>query len=248
MDANALGTQLGDIQSKMSQYTGELPGQIKEEVRKAWSPSLQEASGVVGQQLSEFLPKYFGMGEALGGTSAADISPTKRLQQMGTYMGELGGNLTSASSYADYLGANMKSAYEDALTAANMGYQNLADQYGQVFNQYQLAWQQAEAEKDRQLQRDMAAQSGSGGTVINWPEQGTEQEVSDLPKYTVFEALTMIQTMPHNTPISERKMAVDSILSNLAPGSQLPSDAAYRMAGITGGAPSGSSGGASTGW
>jgi len=178
MNADTLGTQLKDLQSKMAQYGSELPGQIKEEIRTAWSPSLKEAAGVTGQQLQNFLPSYFGMGDQLGGTTSADISPTARLQQMGNYLGELGGNLSSASNYGDYLGANMKSATQDALDAMNMGYGNLKDQYGNVFNQYSLAQQMAEAEKNRQLQRELAARSGGGGggTIVIGGGGGNEAE------------------------------------------------------------------------
>ena len=115
--------------------------------------------------MSEFLPRYFGtatQGPGMG-TTAADLSPTQKLGVMGRELGTMGGQLAYNSKLSDYLGGQMNDMYNSALQAAQMGQQNLADQYSRAFQQYQLAWQQAEAEKDRQLQRELTRSSDDGG-------------------------------------------------------------------------------------
>ncbi len=170
---------LGELESQMkaqegvlSQYTKDLPSQIQAEVQKAWTPALQGATSATEQQMAQYVPQFFGMGESLGGTSAVDLSPTQKLTQMGTTLGKMSGRLQATAKVSDYLGAQMSDMYSRAISAMQMGQQNEADKYSRLANQYQLAWQAAEEEKNRVFQAEENAKSraasgggGSGGAA-----------------------------------------------------------------------------------
>lgn len=161
-----LGTEYSNMQAaeaELGGYTKDLPGQIESQIQTAWAPSLKEAVGVTQRQMGEFLPKYFQMGESLGGTTAADLSPTQKLGVMGSELGTMGGRLVASQRYSDYLGGQMKDMYGKAIEAMRMGQQNAANAYSRAFQRYQLAWQEAENAKARASSR-----VGSGTPGINW--------------------------------------------------------------------------------
>jgi hypothetical protein len=115
------------------------------------------------------------MGPGMVGTSAMDLSPTQKLGVMGRELGTMGGELQASQRFSDYLGGQMTDMYNKALQAAQMGQQNLADQYNRQFQQYQTALQVAEAEKDRALSRSLSG-GGGGGFSMDLGDYGTEEE------------------------------------------------------------------------
>jgi hypothetical protein len=88
---------------------------------------------------------------------------------IGRELGNMGGQLNSSVAYSDYLGGQMNDMYQKALTAAQMGQQNLADQYQRQFQLYQLAWQEAQAEKDR---ANALAAARAAAPVYNYSDTG----------------------------------------------------------------------------
>lgn len=182
MDLNALGKQLQTTESQLGQYTSELPSQIQGELQKAYTPILQESTGVTRDMMGDYLQKYYdttSMGPGMAGTTAMDLSPTQKLGVMGRELGTMAGNLQASQKYSDYLGAQMNDMYSKALQASQLGQQNLADKYARQFKQYQLAWQEAEAAKDRALQASIANRYGQQSQE-QVPVSGGAQEDDDI--------------------------------------------------------------------
>ena len=162
----SLQSQMQQIQSQMPGYGADLPGEIQTQLQNAYSPVLQQSLQDTRDLMGEYLGKYYDvtqMGPGMAGTTAKDLAPTQKLGVMGRELGYMAGDLQSSQRLADYLGGQMSDAYNRAMQAAQMGQQSLADQYSRLAQQHQMAWQQAEAEKDRALQREMASRSGGGG-------------------------------------------------------------------------------------
>ena len=160
---------LNAASSRLSGYTADLPSDINKQITEAWSPTLKEASRAVGDQVSNFLPNYFKIPfeGLMAGTGAEHASPQYKLQQMGKGYGDLVGELDNVTRYADYLGAKKDEMYDKAMEAMRFGYQADADAYGREFQKYQLAWEAAEAEKQRQFQASQAAADRSMQTDWN---------------------------------------------------------------------------------
>ena len=171
MDLQAQQTALDATKSQLSNFPANYPSEIESQIQKAYTPALQESLGVTQNQMSDYLGRFMettGMGPGMAGTTAKDLSPTQKMGVIGRELGSMGGQLNASVKYSDYLGAQMNDVASKATQAAQMGYQSLADQYNRDLQQYQMAWQEAEAEKDRALQRELARSSGGGGgTVIN---------------------------------------------------------------------------------
>jgi hypothetical protein len=158
MDLNTLKGQLDSTESQLGQYTANLPSEIETQIQNAYTPALQKSLDTTKTQMSDYLGRYFdatSMGPGMQGSSAIDLSPTQKLGVMGRELGTMSGELQASQRFSDYLGGQMNDMYQKALGAAQMGQQNLADQYARQFQMYQLAWQEAEAEKNRQLQRQL---------------------------------------------------------------------------------------------
>ena len=185
MDLTQQEQALKTAESTLSGYTKDLPSEIQAEITKAWTPGLERVTGETQRMMSEYLPRYWGIGEQLGGTTAADLSPTQKMQVMGRELGTMGGELTSNAMLADYLGGKAEDMYDKALQASQLGYGMAADAYSREFQKYQLAWQAAEAEKERQFQASQAAAAraaqanllGGGGTT-------GEEEVYEVDETT----------------------------------------------------------------
>jgi hypothetical protein len=160
MDLNALKAQLDTTESQLGQYTANLPSEIETQIQNAYTPALQNSLNTTKDMMGDYLGRYFDtttMGPGMAGTTAMDLSPTQKLGVMGRELGTMSGELQATQRFSDYLGGQMKDMYGKALQAAQMGQQNLADQYNRQFQQYQLAWQEAENAKAR------AAASTGGG-------------------------------------------------------------------------------------
>lgn len=152
MDLNSIKSQLDATESQLSQYGANLPSEIQTQVQSAYTPLLERSLGVTKDLMSDYLGRAMettSMGPGMQGTTAYDLSPSQRMGVIGRELGTMGGQLNSAISYSDYLGGQMNDLYGKAVQASQLGQQNLADQYARQFQQYQLAWQAAEAEKDR---------------------------------------------------------------------------------------------------
>jgi hypothetical protein len=178
----SLGTlenQMKNVESQLSDYDANLPSAIQGEIQKAYTPALERSLGTTKNLMSDYLGRYFDtttMGPGMAGSTAKDLSPTQKLGVMGRELGTMSGQLQSSQQLSDYLGGQMTDMYNKAMTAAQMGQQNLADKYNRLSQQYQTALQVAEAEKDRQLQRSLSG--GSGGNIFLGGGDGSEQPVS----------------------------------------------------------------------
>jgi hypothetical protein len=153
--------QLAEVESSLGQYDANLPSEIESQIQKAYTPALQRSLDTTKNLMSDYGQRYFDvttMGPGMAGTTAKDLAPTQKLGVMGRELGTMAGNLQSSQQFSDYLGGQMSDMYSKALQASQMGQQNLADKYSRLFNQYQMAWEAAEAEKNRALQRSLAAQ------------------------------------------------------------------------------------------
>lgn len=152
MDLNTLKSQLDTTESQLGQYTANLPSEIETQIQNAYTPALERSLGTTKDMMGDYLGRYFDtttMGPGMQGSTALDLSPTQKLGVMGRELGTMSGELQATQRFSDYLGGQMQDMYSKALQAAQMGQQNLADQYNRQFQLYQLAWQEAQAEKDR---------------------------------------------------------------------------------------------------
>ena len=175
MDLNALKSQLDTTEGQLGQYTANLPSEIETQIQGAYTPLLERSLGVTKDLMSDYLGRFMettDMGPGMQGTTAYDLNPTQRMGVIGRELGNMGGQLNSSVAYSDYLGGQMNDMYQKALQAAQMGQQNLADQYNRQMQQYQLAWQEAEAAKDRALQSSLARQQSMDlSKYFNQPQQ-----------------------------------------------------------------------------
>lgn len=213
---------LGSLESQMSQYTSDLPSQLKSEVQKAVTPTLDKYLGQTTNIMSEGLPQMINAATAgpWGGTTAADLSPAQKLSSMGRTMGNWTGRLSASQDMSDYLGGQMNDMYKNAVTAMQMGQQNLADKYGRAFQQYQTALQVAEAKKDRQLQRSLSGGSGGGSYTINLGGgEQTPTKTSTIPAHyqQMFGSMEMYLKQLGNKAITkeERRERADDIIKSI---------------------------------
>ena len=143
MALQTLKSELTKAEKSLKGFGKDLPGQIDRQINKAWTPALKESAGELRSAVQGALPRYFDIPYASGGTSQADVSPQYKLQEMGRGLGDIGGDIAYASDYSRNMGANVKDMYNKALQAAQMGYGMASDAYSRKFNEYQLAFQQA---------------------------------------------------------------------------------------------------------
>ena len=170
MDLNALKSQLDTTEGQLGQYTANLPSEIETQIQGAYTPLLERSLGVTKDLMGDYLGRFMettGMGPGMQGTTAYDLSPTQRMGVIGRELGNMGGQLNSSVAYSDYLGGQMNDTYGKALQAAQMGQQNLADQYNRQMQLYQMKWQEAEAAKDRALQDQISRRSYNDGGTVN---------------------------------------------------------------------------------
>ena len=170
MDLNTLKSQLDTTEGQLGQYTANLPSEIETQIQNAYTPALENSLNTTKDMMGDYLGRYFDittMGPGTGGSTALDLSPTQKLGVMGRELGTMSGELQATQRFSDYLGGQMNDMYSKALQAAQMGQQNLADQYNRQFQLYQLAWQEAQAEKDRALQRQLIANQYPPNIVDN---------------------------------------------------------------------------------
>jgi hypothetical protein len=159
MDLSTIEQQMKGTGDQLSAYTANLPSEIERAIKESGSPLIQESTGVTRDLQSDYLGDFMqstGMGPGMAGTTARDLSPTQRMGVMGRELGRMSGDLSASTAYTDYLGGQINDMYGKAVQAAQLGQQNLADQYQREMQQFQMAWQEAENEKNRQLQRELA--------------------------------------------------------------------------------------------
>jgi len=215
---NALGKQMRAVESQLADYDANLPSAIQGEIQRAATPILQRTLGETTQQMSDFVPTLMGAFNDYGmGTTAYDLSPAQKLAKLGGVAGSLVGNINQSQQLSDYMGGQMSDMYEKALRAAQLGQQNLADKYARLSDQYNTALQIIEAEKDRQLQRELTRGRGGGGMTINWPE--TKDVKTGIPsgyKTLISQMEQRLKQIPRrgqgNVSASQRKAAADSIV------------------------------------
>lgn len=145
---------------KLSEYTQTSPTVLKEEIDKAWHPLLSGAANEVSQMKQDFLPRYFEgmMNTGYGmGTSESDLSPTQKLSQMGSTLGQFSGDLGRGQAVVDYLGGSVKDIYAQALDALKWKTGLAQQEYSNWWDQYSLERQmeeQARARAASQAQSD----------------------------------------------------------------------------------------------
>ncbi len=172
MDLNTLKSQLDTTESQLGQYTANLPSEIETQIQNAYTPALENSLNTTKDMMGDYLGRYFDtttMGPGMQGSTAIDLSPTQKLGVMGRELGTMSGELQATQRFSDYLGGQMQDMYSKALQAAQMGQQNLADQYQRQFQLYQLAWQEAQAEKDR---ANALAAARAAAPVYNYSDTG----------------------------------------------------------------------------
>jgi hypothetical protein len=201
MDLNSIKSQLDKTESQLAQYGANLPSEIQTQVQSAYTPLLERSLGVTKDLMSDYLGRAMettSMGPGMQGTTAYDLSPTQRMGVIGRELGTMGGQLNSAISYSDYLGGQMNDLYGKAVQAAQLGQQNLADQYARQFQQYQLAWQEAEAAKDRAASlraAQIAASAYSQPTPTPAPTPGPDQTVPQELAIEVADPINVKQVL-----------------------------------------------------
>jgi hypothetical protein len=185
MDLNTIKNQLDTTESQLSQYGANLPSEIETQIQGAYTPLLERSLGVTKDLMSDYLGRAMettSMGPGMQGTTAYDLSPSQRMGVIGRELGTMGGQLNSAISYSDYLGGQMNDLYSKAVQAAQLGQQNLADQYARQFQQYQLAWQEAESAKDRAMrQKEIDAQYSGAGNLVDSDGDGIPDAYDQYP-------------------------------------------------------------------
>jgi hypothetical protein len=222
MDLNTLKGQLDTTESQLSQYTSNLPSEIQTQIQNAYTPLLTESLDTTKGMMSDYLGKFMettGMGAGMGGTTAYDLSPTQKMGVVGRELGRMGGQLNASVKYSDYLGGQMNDMYQKALGAAQMGQQNLADQYARQFQMYQLAWQEAQAEKDRQLQRQLIQQQLDANryTPPPPPKETVDDIVDDI---IIDEPLPVKQALTGSgAGIVTKKSSPSSLIGGVLPNS-----------------------------
>lgn len=152
---------------KLSEYTQTSPTVIKEEIDKAWHPLISGAANEVSQMKQDFLPRYFTgmMNEGYGmGTSEADLSPTQKLSQMGSTLGQFSGDLGRGQAVVDYLGGSVKDIYAQALDALKWKTGLAQQEYSNWFDQWSL---ERQLEEQARARAAAAAQSNSILDAIN---------------------------------------------------------------------------------
>ena len=198
MNPQQFTNQMSDTETQLAGYTSDLPSQIKTEVNKAYSPAMKESLGVTQNQMSDYLGRFMettGMGPGMSGTTARDLSPTQRMGVIGRELGTMGGQLNSSVGYTDYLGGQANDMYSQALQAAQLGQQSLADKYDRLGQQQALAYQLQEAEKDRALSRSLSGGSGGASTVYNLGNTETDNTSQLSPKQKIQSAISSISQL-----------------------------------------------------
>lgn len=219
MDLDALKSQLDTTESQLGQYTSNLPSEIETQIQGAYTPLLQRSLGVTKDLMSDYLGRFMettNMGPGMQGTTAYDLSPTQRMGVIGRELGTMGGQLNSAISYSDYLGGQMNDLYGKAVQAAQLGQQNLADQYARQMQQYQMAWQAAEAEKDRAASLRAAQIAAAAYTNANTPVAPIEQPVVPQEPDIVIDE---VPTKPKG--VATKKTTVEELRGGILPGGQI---------------------------
>jgi len=196
MDLNTTRNEMMAAEAAMKPYQDStLPTQTKEAVMQQWTPLLKSATGAAQSQMAEFLPKYMGMAEQLGGTSETDLSPTQKLQFMGQRLGDMSGQLYNATALADYYGGKASEMATAAQTALQYGNQTAAAAYDRAFQRYNTAWQAAENEKNRQATIRAAQISATTNTpTIPTGGTGTGGNSIDTDKMTSSELQAFINS------------------------------------------------------
>ena len=125
---------------RLMDYSADLPSQIRMEINKAWTPTLESSARATQNQMADFLPRYFNMAsEGPGmGTTMADVSPQKKLAMMGSELGNMGGQLNYSTALTDYLGGQVNQMGQNALEGAKFGYQVDSDTYSRAMSELQM--------------------------------------------------------------------------------------------------------------
>ena len=234
-------TALQEAEAALSPYTAELPGQIREQVQQAWTPTLKGAVGATEEQMKGFLPKYWGMPEQLGGRTAADLSPGQKMSLMGGELGSMVGQLQSSQQVADYLGGQMEDMYGRAQEAARLGYTTAADAYARQFDLYQQQWQARETEKQREWQAQQAEMERAASAraaakqQMDWQtffdEEGLDTIPTAQPDAQTNAALSELANIPDTGITKEERRDSAEYIMTRYPGID-PRDA-YDAAGFT---------------
>lgn len=217
---------------KLSEYTQTSPAVLKEEIDKAWHPLISGAANEVSKMKQDFLPRYFTgmMNEGYGmGTSEADLSPTQKLSQMGSTLGQFSGDLGRGQAVVDYLGGSVKDIYQQALDALKWKTGLAQQEYSNWFDQWSLERQLAEQAKARaasnaqsnwlqqmlsQLYAGQSSGSGSGGGGGTGGDRGPNQRGKSIGVVPTGSGIGKIGSMVPTSLLSGLSSAAKSLLSN----------------------------------
>lgn len=167
-DLQQTRSEMQSIEQQLQPYENpDFYSEVGKAAKSAWDPVAQSAAQSVERKMSEFLPRYMqiGYGKYEGGTDAASLDPSMKLQMMSSELGKLGGSLAYSQQLGEHLVGKANEMAQNAIQAAQLGQQALAQKYERASQRYQLAFQAEEARKQREAQERAARMSraGSGG-------------------------------------------------------------------------------------
>jgi len=200
-------------EQRLSDYTADLPSQIRGEIERAWTPTLESSAKATQTQMGDFLPRFFSIpttGPGMG-TTSADISPQKKLEMMGSELGTMGGQLAYSTGLTEALGGNINDMYDRAMESAMFGKELDTDAYNRATDNlefeenarqfglnYALQQQQLK-EQQRQFDEQLAWEkakpvSGGGGGFDTGMFQSLLDEImgggQNAPVVDDFEIIT----------------------------------------------------------
>lgn len=146
------------IMQEMTPYTStDLPEQINKQVKAAYEGPLNTLLQEGQQAREAYYPSFFNAAQQYG-TGAGDMSPAARLSAMLGDSERLGSSYRSNLGIRDYYGTTINDLVNRAMQGVQMGYNTLKDQY-------QMAFQNEQAEEAR---RQAAAARASQSSNFDW--------------------------------------------------------------------------------
>jgi hypothetical protein len=147
---------------------------IQNQVMNQWTPALTSATTAAGKEMAGALPSFMNIpySQLAGGTTSADLNPQQKMQLMGTGLGNIVGQLSKATSLAEYLGGKASEMQNKALQAAQLGYTTASDAYSRSWQKYQQAASEA-------AQKAASAKGGIRGLPEPTQTTGTLQTELD---------------------------------------------------------------------
>lgn len=160
MDLNQLQQQMNQSKQSMAKYEDPtLSANVRAEIAKAYEPVLKSSTDATQRMMGDFNVRYSNipyMGNAAG-TGAESLTPQQKMEIMNRELGTMGGRLSSASALTNALGGSLNTMQGNAIQDISRAQEAAARKYQQDFDQYKLAWEADQRQKDREQQERLAA-------------------------------------------------------------------------------------------